>query len=338
MSRRQQLLVPNLSVSSGAEAVAFTLTLDDLSTRFAEYNGAAASIKFKLTTTDGGGSKTTASFVYLDASQGTGNAAGSLDAIGDVATLIQTQLNALAGYSGVTVNGVATVPGDQWDFTITFPGALGVTDLDFHASSQWYPTITLVETVITEGASFVPGVNEAVEIGASGADDTTSDSNGNSVTLDGDGNYSYATNGTGWTTTVSANPASFSADSAGARNSTLSSGNGYVNVTQAGSDEVPGANEVVSLSAEPVPPTGGTWKPYGANAAIDWDATEGVIASQIGTSWDGSDGGPAEPTVIGSIHNSSPQITAANTGDVGALGSVNIDLTAPEVTHSITPV
>lgn len=325
MSYEQSLMLPNYGDSEESPAV-FTLTLDDLSTRFAEYNGAAASIKFKLTTTDGGGNKTTADFVYLDASQGTGNAAGSLDAIGDVATLIQTQLNALAGYSGVTVNGVATVPGDQWDFTITFPGALGVTDLTFHASSQWYPTITLVEVVLSEGTPFVPGVNEQVEIGASGADDVTSDSNSNFVSLDGDGNHSFSSAGAGWTHTGGTNPSSFTADDVGAKGSVLASGNGFVTVTQAGSDEDPGTAETVSISAEPVNPTGGTWDMQGT--VFNYNSTS---LGFTGSGWDSVilTGGT-------SLADGPLQFENGVVGDVGSIGPTNIDLTAPEVTHSIT--
>lgn len=320
-------------VGTDVTPVVYTLTLDDLSTRFMEYDGAAASIKFKLTATNGGGALTTSSFVYLDSSQGSGMAANVLDAVEDVATLIQTQLNALAGYSGVTANGVATVPGDQWDFTITFPGGLGVTNLAFHASSQWHPTVTLIEAVTQQGVEAVTGVAEVVTISA-GSDGTTTVEGqsfevvaGLFITVGSFSGFTLTGGGTGNSS------ATYTADATGAV-SDWSSGNpsiASVNVNTQGVDAVTGQPEIHTITAEPTNPTGGYWEPGGGGGDVAYNADEAAIANQIF-------GAVAlSVTASGTLDASTVTITTAGNGPISdtALSPVSDVLTLPEVTHSI---
>lgn len=342
--------------SAGESDVAFTLTLDNLSTRFGEYNGAAATIKFKLTATNGGGALTTASFVYLDATQGVGAAGNTLDAIGDVATLIQTQLNALAGYSGVTVNGVATVPGDQWDFTITFPGALGVTDLAFHASSQWYPTIVLVEAVQQQGVDYDPGVKEVFTLTCTAPEDqTTGEVVGLTIPNIGAFNITFGANDT---LIASIDPdAEYVTLAGGVGNSYVTmersavgavddvtigsqSSNGTYSLTidTSGADEVAALSEAHTITAYPVYPTGGSWAPHNALNAVSWNSDVVAIESALDTDFGVGVVDVTQGSGSGGISNGSVTVTWAATGSVNddALSPVNVDLTAPEITHSIS--
>lgn len=332
-------------VGTDLTPVVFTLTLDDLSTRFAEYDGAAASIKFKLTATNGGGALTTSSFVYLDSSQGSGMAANALDAVGDVATLIQTQLNALAGYSGVTANGVATVPGDQWDFTITFPGGLGITALDFHASSQWYSTITLVEAVTQQGVADIAAVAEVVTLSVGGDGSST-------VNFYGPGNCSFTVSGgvfdlpaapTGWTETGGGNgqtTVTYTKDTAGDVYDAYSIGGDLgISIDVQGADAVAGQPEIHTITPQPVSPTGGTWNwatnPGAGSIAWDSDATGDTMEDNLDT-YLGN--GVAQPSELAGGISAGPVTITWQTNDVVAdniLSPVNQTLTAPEITHSI---
>lgn len=322
------------SASGGGSPTVYTLTLDDLLTRFAEYTGAAASIKFKLTSTNGGGALTHDDFVYLDSSGGTGNATGSLATVGAVAELIAGQLNSLSGYSGVTVNGVATVPGDQWDFTITFPVALGVTDLAFHASSQWYPTIALLETVDSEGVANSPPTS--AEVSVNSIDDTTVDTEGNSVTVDGGSIYVSHTAGTGWSAGATGSSMSFFRDSPGVWDSTgygKSSGSGGASVVSEGTNEGnDGSPEVHTITPQPVNPTGGTWKPGSGGSAVQYDDASPENQAFVAGEWSSVSKVSGTSLSAGAL-----QFTNGPSGDVGDLSPVNVDLTAPEITHSITP-
>lgn len=324
-------------VGTDLTPVVYTLTLDDLSTRFAEYDGAAASIKFKLTATNGGGALTTSSFVYLDSSQGSGMAANTLDAVGDVATLIETQLNALAGYSGVTVDGVETVLGDQWDFTITFPGGLGVTTLAFHASSQWYSTITLVEAVTQQGVADIAAVAEVVTLSVGGDGSST-------VNFYGPGNCSFTVSGgvfdlpaapTGWTETGGGNgqtTVTYTKDTAGDVYDAYSIGGDLgISIDVQGVDAVTGQPEIHTITPEPFSPTGGYWEPGGGGGDVPYNADEAAIASQIY-------GAVAlNVTASGTLDAGPVTITTAGNDNISdtALSPVSDVLTLPEVTHSI---
>lgn len=320
-------------VGTDLTPVVFTITLDDLSTRFAEYDGAAASIKFKLTATNGGGALTTSGFVYLDSSKGSGMAENTLDAIGDVATLIQTELNALSGYSGVTVDGVETVPDDQWDFTITFPGALGVTNLAFHASSQWYPTVTLVEAVTQEGIETVTGVAEVVTISAGSDGSTTVEgqsfevSSGLFTTVGSFSGFTLTGGGTGNSTVT------YTADATGAVSDWTSADPSIasVSVSTQGVDAVTGQPEIHTIAAEPTSPTGGYWEPGGGGGDVPYNAGETAIANQIF-------GAVAlSVTASGTLDAGPVTITTTGNGPISdtALSPVSDVLTLPEVTHSI---
>lgn len=134
------------SAPGGGDSV-FTLTLDDLLTRFAEYDQVAASIVFDLETQAG-----QTAVIYLDSSEGSGNATNTILDATALAGHIETALKALPGYDDlVSVSGQSSEAGDKYDFTITFDASLGAVSLGFGENTQLHPTITLVENVVTEG-------------------------------------------------------------------------------------------------------------------------------------------------------------------------------------------
>lgn len=144
-------------------------------------------------------------------------------------------------------------------------------------------------TITTDGADATQATST---ITASGAFDTTTDSAGNTVALDGDQNVQSNSAGTGWTATSSpaSNPGSFVKDVAGAESApTLSSGNGSVDGT-AGTDAT---TEVAHVDFDGA--TGGTIKISGSTA-IDWNADAATVESAIeaaigeGVSVSGSNG------------------------------------------------
>lgn len=228
-----------------ASPTVYTLTLDDLSTRFAEYIDATASINFTLTTEAG-----TTTNIFLDESNGSGNAIGFVASETTLATRIHDSLEALTGYTGkVTVGGASSEAGDKYDFTITFDASLGAVTLNF-GTSQWYPTIALVETVDSDGVSDDPG---------------------------------------------------------------------------------PGSPEVHTITPHPVNPTGGTWKPGSDGSAILYDDGSPENQAFVAGSWV-----TVNRTGGSNLGSGAIQFTNGQNGDVDVLGPVNVDLTAPEITHSIT--
>lgn len=313
-----------IAVAGGvAEPTVFTLVLDDLLTR--HYPGTDQ--RFKLTATAG-----TTDWVESDDN-------ATIYSVSAMATDMQTKLRALTGYSGkVTVSGASSEAGDKYTFTITFDGSLGAVTLDFHASSQWQPTITLVEAVTQQGMDAVTGVYEVVTITASGMMDYTVDSNGNYVSTDGDGAYLNHGAGSGWTATGNAGlNATFACDTYGSFTSYKTNGVGTVNVDTAGVGEVTGVVEIHTITPTPVNPAGGTWKPRGAGSAIAFDATEAQIQTQIDTNFDPA-GSPSSCTASGTLNAGAVTLTSPSNGDLSdtQLSPVNVDLTAPEITHSIT--
>lgn len=295
----------------------FTLILDDLLTR--HYPGTDQRIK--LTATAG-----TTGFIELDDN-------ATIYSASAVAADMQAKLEALTGYSGkVDVSGASSEAGDKYTFTITFDASLGAVTLDFHASSQWYPTITLAESVDQQGASTVAGVYEVSVVTASGISDTTTDTNGNTVTTDGDGNFSFSTAGSGWTKTQDGNPSRFTCDTYGPQGSSLSSGNGSVNTDPAGVSPVTGQPEIHTITRSPVSPTGGYWQPGGGGGDIEYHAIEDEIETQIYG---------ANSLVVaasGTLDVGNVTITNSVEGNVSDtfLSPVNTSLTAPEITHSIS--
>ena len=301
--------------AGGSSPTVFALVLDDLLTR--HYPGTDQ--RFKLTATAG-----TTDWIESDDNATIYSAAA-------MATDMQTKLRALTGYSGkVTVSGASTEAGDKYTFTITFDGSLGVVTLAFHASSQFYPTITLTEAVTQQGAA---AVNEVATITASGADDTTFDNNGNSVTLDSEGTYLNASNGAGWT--ITSNPltgtATFTCDTPGPKDSSKMTGSGTVTLDVTG---VTGQPEIHTITPTPVNPTDGSWKPLNTANAVGHSATAVTIEAELDPSI------AVGVTESGSAGISDGVVTvtwdAASDQSDTALSPVNVSLTAPEITHSIT--
>ena len=296
--------------AGGSSPTVFALVLDDLLTR--HYPGTDQ--RFKLTATAG-----TTDWIESDDNATIYSAAA-------MATDMQTKLRALTGYSGkVTVSGASTEAGDKYTFTITFDGSLGVVTLAFHASSQFYPTITLTEAVTQQGAA---AVNEVATITASGADDTTFDNNGNSVTLDSEGTYLNASNGAGWT--ITSNPltgtATFTCDTPGPKDSSKMTGSGTVTLDVTG---VTGQPEIHTITPTPVNPTGGTYSLIGS-PDMDYDQ---VGPSPSGGGWSSTSLGVNNKLSTGTL-----EFTNSVNGDVAddSLTPVNVSLTAPEITHSVS--
>ena len=95
-------------------------------------------------------------------------------------------------------------------------------------------------TVTTQGADATQATSEVM---ANGNDDTTTDTAGNSVSLDSGGVFIGFSAASGWTATSISNPSMFTADSAGALEApSLASGNGSVLGT-------PGVDSVAEVTA-----------------------------------------------------------------------------------------
>jgi hypothetical protein len=339
------------SAAGGGSDVIYTISLDWLNTRFGEYSSAPASIKFKLTVTNGGGAQTT-SFIYLDQSQGTGNAVGAIASIATVGAAIEAALNALSGYSGVVVDDYTIVNSVQWDFRVTFPGAMGVTAMAFHASSQWAPTIVLVETVSQNGVADIGATKEKVTLTCTSAESNGTDETvsigypGGScdVTFSGFADIVYSYNAPSGYTLVDGGVGftyvTFEKDTAGDESDhsfTSQSSNGAYNLTTdvQGAEAIPGAPEIHNITAYPRAPTSGTWKPDGSGSAVSYDVAAGGIETQIGIGGFGSIL-PA-PGVTGTLDINNVTVTAAGNGDLSdtELSPVNVDLSSGEVRHRI---
>lgn len=302
--------------ASGPPTV-YTLTLDDLLTR--HYPGTDQ--RLKLTATAG-----TTGFIEIDDN-------ATIYSASAIAADMQSKLEALTGYSGkVTVDGASTEAGDKYTFTVTFDGSLGAVTLAFHASSQWYPTITLAEVVDQQGVAEVTGVAEVVTITASGISDTTSDSNGNNVQTDGDGVYANHFAAGGWSPgSPSGTSVTFTKDAVGDVSTTQSGGSGTVVVNVEGVTPVTGQPEIHTITRQPVAPTGGYWKPAGLGADIEHHAIEAQIENQV------FGGAAISVTASGTLDAGNVTITFPNNENLSDtfLSPVNTSLTAPEITHSI---
>ena len=297
--------------ASGPPTV-FTLVLDDLLTRW--FNGFGQ--RFRLTATG-----ETTEFISIDDG-------GGLYSASVMATDIQAKLEALTGYSGkVTVSGAETNAGNTYTFTITLDASLGAVTLEFDASSQWYPTITLTEAVTQQGVNDEDAVAEQVTITLVSDEDYTT------VNFDGNDEAFYGVNGS--FTTVGA-PPSWTLTGGGQSNSTavyvrntpgvvthpfVTSGAGViVTVNIEGVDAVTGQPEIHTITPTPVNPTGGNCTIGGNSTA--YDATPSV------TGWTFA-GNLGQGVVTANADANEPR-----TDD--ALAPSGWGLTAPEITHSIT--
>lgn len=334
------LLPPGYGFDSAAEAepTVFTLVLDDLLTRFVETPGIPATIKFKLTVTDGGGAHTTEDFLTLDTNLGA-VAQNTLESVSGLASAIEGSLTGIpgAGYGGlITVSGASSEAGDKYTFTITCDGSLGVTNLAFHASSQWHPTITLTEAVTQQGVADSSAIAEVVTLTA-GQDGT-----GVGVTFSG-GLSSFDVSGgvfssvplvTGWSLTGGGSGQStciYTCDTPGDETDPASGDPTVVAVTVdvQGSGAVVGDAEIHTITPTPVNPTGGTYSLIGS-PDMDYDQ---IGPSPSGGGWSSVSLGANNKLSTGAL-----EFTNSVNGDVAddSLTPVNVSLTAPEITHSIS--
>lgn len=183
--------------------------------------------------------------------------------------------------------------------------------------------IRITETVNQQGVADDPGDQASVEITASGENDTTTDTAGNSVTLDGTGTFLSNSPGAGWSVIGNGNPSTFQKDDAGAVSVSLASGGGSVNQTNAGGDPAAGSPEIHTITPSAAP-TGGTWKAHSSGTAIDHDADATAIEGSLaGTAWETATVTSGTTLAAGPI-----QLTNGANGDVGNLSPVNVDLTA----------
>ena len=302
----------------------FTLVLDDLLTR----HFVNADMRFKLTVNP---IAETTGFVELDDN-------ATIYSATDMATDMQAKLEALTGYSGlVTVSGASTEAGDKYTFTIMFDASLGAVTLAFHASSQFYPTITLAEAVTQQGVATVTGVAEEFIVYA-GTDEqvTFSDGNVNGDITDTGGLIISVATPSGYTATsggVGFSTVTFTADATGAMPdmAKTSGGGGSVAIAVQGVTAVTGQPEIHTITPTPVNPTGGYWEPA-PGPDIEHHAIESEIESQIVSAI------AAIVTASGTLDAGVVTITNSVNGNISDtyLSPVNVSLTAPEITHSIT--
>ena len=323
--------------AGGSSPTVFALVLDDLLTRHYPNYGQNC----KLTAPAG----TTGTVSFDDGA--------TIYSASTLATSMQSELEALTGYSGkVTVSGASTEAGDKYTFTITFDGSLGAVTLAFHASSQWYPVITLTESVTSVGTPdevFSMLLTPSYDFG--GASATLTPTSGDSFLVsisEGDDPTATAAIQSAFDTyhsgqfSVSASGGGFlvTAITGGAHATyTWSSSNEGVGgiVISSQVNGVSGQSEVHEITTAPISPTGGTWKPSGAGAAIAHNADTAAIDTQIEAVLGG---GSVAVGISGSsgIADGTVTVTWAAVGDQTdtALSPVSVSLTAPEITHSIT--
>jgi len=269
-----------VNVQAVEEPTVFTLTISDLE----NYVEGSNTQRFKLDVdTVAGGTVTTPGFIDLFW-VGSGPRPSS-----GVAVAIATQLTqALSSIlSGQEVSATDISSGGDYIFTISIPETVGVVNsLTLNAGeSQLFPTVTLTESVIQQG---VDGVQEVVSITADDpsmtSGDTTSDNNGNSVTVDATNTYTGHAAGSGWTAGLpSGNTVVFTKDAAGEVSTSKNGGNGTVTVNTEGAGTV----EVHAISRN-IAPTGGTWKPSGAGTGVPFSADGTAIATAIANNFGGA--------------------------------------------------
>lgn len=316
----------------------FTITLDDLLTRYFASSGQ----QFKLDVTwDGGGGTGTTAFIPANASDAA--VAAAIEAVdADLVGLVQ-------------VVATPSEAGDRMDYVVTFDDSLGTCTIAFNASSQWYPTITLTEAVTQQGVTPYAGVVAIYTISCTSAN--SGDTEGETLTISENGTptdaviefddesdlISSVTPPTGWTITgngVGETNVQFTADAVGAKVLTVSahSSDGTYSVAenQAGENAVTGVVEIHTITPEPTTPTGGTWKAQSATTIVStFDDTTANIAAAI---YDFGTLGIALPSVTGTLDAGPVTVEFVEEAPKSAdfLSPENVDLTAPEITHSIT--
>lgn len=323
------------SASAGSPTV-YTLTLDNLLTRY--HFGRNQQFAVQVTTNIGGPNSTTP--ILLDG-------AIAIKSVEDIATELQTALTDLAqvGLGQCVVSGISNEAGDQYVFTVEFDASLNTSFFDFYnATSQWYPTIALVETVDSEGVADDPGSPEIVTISPTTSNTSYNYTQGGSPwsSLSSDENTLIASvdTPTGWTLTaggVGSASATFTCNTPGNVTDVAAADGGGISITQ-GSDPVSGSPEVHTITPQPVNPTGGTWKPGVNGSEISFSQDSPSLENNAIATGSGWIGGTGTSLTSGTtLASGAVQFTNGDNGNVGDLGPVNVSLTAPEITHSITP-
>lgn len=203
-----------------------------------------------------------------------------------LAANIQTALRAIAeiGASGVTCTGSNS--GNDRVIRCRFSGTLAdtVTELTVDVDDV-YKASVVNQDVQTQGTDEVTATQASVTVTASGNDDTTTDTIGNSVTLDGGGAYASSAAASGWTAgSPSGESVTFTKDDPGffdLDDYAVASGNGSVNADDEGTDAVPAASEVQRFWFDPAPIRGQCKVKDDAIGNEDYNISSGQVETAI---------------------------------------------------------
>lgn len=329
-------IIASSAAGGGGSPTVFTLVLDDLLTR--HYPGTDQRFKLSLTSPTAGDSD----WIEIDDN-------ATIHSASVIAADMQTKLRAVAGYAGkVSVSGASSEAGDKYTFTVSFDGSLIGVGFEFNGASQFYPTITLTESVTQQGVTEVVGVQAVYTLDctqANGGDEnpeTVSFVGGGTVTYDdNDSLINAVDNPPGWDLTAGGvgNPfVTFTHSGTGVFTLAIASQteDGIYSLTQdvAGVDAVTGQPEIHTITPTPVNPTNGTWKPASDVLAVNFNDAAATIETALAGTVNGFGGA----TVSGTLDSGPVTVTGVANADLSdtALSPVNVDLTAPEITHSIT--
>jgi hypothetical protein len=292
-----------------------TVNMSSLNTRYT--NGASQSIEFQMSgditgnvgpiSLDGGGFSTASGF----------------------ANVIKTALNGI-GYSYINVTGVASgtvnpsghTEKDSYSFTIRSASQsgttlTGLTNPPTATTQRLAVALRVDEDMVTQGVSPVAGYPPVVQVTASGSFDISSDNQGNSVSLDFDGNFSAATPAAGWTASANIGTSvQFTAPS----NYTITGygfnvGGGSASVIVSGAPDYSGVQEAHRLKprishtgGESTGAASGYFSPAAAGMPIPYNSDAMTIASSISSNFGGD-----TASVSGDLTSGSGAVATATT-------------------------
>ena len=208
--------------------------------------------------------------------------------------------------------------GDNIVLNCEFDPSLG--DVPTMSISQ---PLTLTETVAADGVADYEGAQEQVQLTTPGGpefDDTTVDSNGNTIQWSG-GFFSYAP-AIGWSfvNTDGNTYVNFICDSVGPKYSSPSSGSGNVTVTSAGQDPSPGSPEIHLITPNR--------KVISGTYSLGGESVDATVAPAI-SGWNGDQQLSFGPVTM----------TATSNGDTSdVLSPTNVDLVYSQITANVTAV
>lgn len=211
-----------------------------------------------------------------------------------------------------------TLGGDNIVLNCEFDPSLG--DVPTMSISQ---PLTLTETVAADGTPDVEGTQEQVQLTTPGGpefDDTTVDSNGNTIQWSG-GFFSYSP-AIGWSfiSTDGSTFVNFMCDSTGPKYSSPSSGSGNVTVTTTGSDSAAGSPEVHLITPNR--------KVISGTYSLGGESVDAGVVPTI-TGWNGDQ----------ELINGPVTMTATSNGDTSdVLSPTNVDLVYSQITANVTAV